>query len=80
MRTTVELDDDTHAAISALARRRGDRGLSTIVQTALDLYLSSLDAEEIDATLALRGSVSETSAAQMLEEMTRVRSGWRSTA
>lgn len=80
MRTTVELDDSTHEAISALARRRGDRGLSTIVQTALDLYLSTLQAEEVDATLGLRGSVSEESAVAMLAEMDRVRGGWRSTA
>ncbi len=39
MRTTVELRDDQHAALAALASRRGLRGYSSIVQDALDLYL-----------------------------------------
>ncbi|CAN5331191.1 hypothetical protein BH23ACT9_BH23ACT9_23150 [soil metagenome] len=80
MRTTIELAEETHAAISALARQRGDRGLSAIVQTALDLYLGSLEADEIDAALALKGSISDASAEAMHEEMRRVRHQWRSTA
>ncbi|WP_108664686.1 ribbon-helix-helix protein, CopG family [Euzebya rosea] len=80
MRTTVELTDASHEAISNLARRRGSRGLSEIVQTAVDLYLASLSAEEVEAVLGLEGSISEESAASMTAAMEESRGQWRTTA
>lgn len=80
MRTTIELTDESHEAISNLARRRGLRGLSEIVQAAVDTYLASLDAESVEAALALEGTISEASAAGMVEAMARTRSSWRTPA
>lgn len=77
MRTTIELTDESHEAISALARRRGLRGLSEVVQSAVDTYLSSLDAQATEAVLGLEGTLSEQSAAAMEDAMRRTRQSWR---
>jgi GGDEF domain-containing protein len=71
MRTTIELTDDSHEAISALARRHGLRGLSE-VQRSVDLYLGSLDAAATEVVLGLEGTVSETSAAATRESMRQI--------
>jgi hypothetical protein len=77
MRTTIELTDDSHEAISALARRQGLRGLSEVVQRSVDLYLGSLDAAATEAVLGLEGAVSDASAAAMRESMRQTRGSWR---
>ena len=80
MRTTIELTDESHEAISNLARRRGLRGLSEVVQAAVDTYLSALDAESTAAVLGLEGSISDDSADAMRESMRRNRTSWRTPA
>lgn len=80
MRTTIELTDDTHEAISNLARRRGLRGLSEVIQNAVDLYLSSLSAAETEAVLGLEGSVTAESAEAMTAVMRESRGQWRTPA
>ncbi len=77
MRTTIELTDESHEAISALARHQGLRGLSEVVQSAVDTYLSSLDAHATETVLGLEGVISERSAAVMDEAMRRTRHSWR---
>ena len=47
MRTTVEITDAQHRALSTVARSRGLRGFSQLVQEALDGYLRDLEAGEI---------------------------------
>ena len=77
MRTTIELTDESHAAVAALARRRGARGLSEVVQEALDTYLAALDARQTEVALELEGTVSEASATAMSEAMQTTRTSWR---
>ncbi|CAN5915394.1 hypothetical protein BH23ACT10_BH23ACT10_06250 [soil metagenome] len=77
MRTTIELTDESHEAISALARRQGLRGLSEVVQAAVDTYLSSLDARTTETVLGLEGAISQRSAAAMEDAMQRTRQSWR---
>lgn len=79
MRTTVELTDVSHEAISNLARRQGLRGLSEVVQAAVDIYLASLNATQTEAALGLEGSISDESAEEMLSVMEEVRTRWRHT-
>lgn len=66
MRTTIELTDEQHAAVIALARKQGERGLSPIIQTAVDLYLGSLSAEDTEVALGLEGTVGQEEAEEML--------------
>ncbi len=77
MRTTIELTDESHRAIAALARRQGLRGLSEVVQHAVDTYLSGLDAAATEAVLALEGTISGPSATAMAETMRQTRDVWR---
>lgn len=77
MRTTIELTEESHEAVTALARRQGVRGLSEIIQSAVDTYLASLDAQATEAVLALEGSLDTASADAMTESMRRSRTQWR---
>jgi len=77
MRTTVEITDDQHRALSAIAQRRGVRGFSVLVQEALDGYLASLHTDEVDLLLQLEGALSESEAQEMRARVGDVRSTWR---
>jgi len=77
MRTTVEISDDQHRALSAIAHRRGVRGFSTLVQEALDAYLANLNTDEVDLLLGLEGVLTESDANEMRSRINDVRSGWR---
>lgn len=77
MRTTVEISDAQHQALSAVAQRRGVRGFSILVQEALDAYLADLETDEVDALLALEGTLSELDADEMRTRIDDVRSTWR---
>jgi hypothetical protein len=65
MRTTMEITDKQHLALTALASKRGMRGYSTLVQEALDLYLLHQEVAELDAVLALRGALSDEEADEL---------------
>lgn len=77
MRTTIEISPDQHEALSALARRRGVRGFSTIVQEALTSYLQDVDADEVDLLLGLEGALSEEDEAEVRARINSARATWR---
>jgi hypothetical protein len=77
MRTTVEITDEQHRALSAIARLRGVRGFSALVQEALDGYLSSLSTDEVDVLLGLEGMLTESDAGEMRSRIDDVRTAWR---
>lgn len=77
MRTTVEISDAQHQALSAVAQRRGIRGFSILVQEALDAYLANLETDEVEALLALEGTLSESDADEMRTRIDDVRNTWR---
>ncbi|MPY96648.1 MAG: hypothetical protein GEU97_01370 [Actinophytocola sp.] len=77
MRTTVEISDEQHQALSAVAQRRGVRGFSILVQEALDAYLANLETDEVDALLALEGTLSDSEADEMRSRIDDMRSTWR---
>lgn len=77
MRTTVEITDDQHRALSAIAQRRGVRGFSVLVQEALEEYLANLDTGEVDLLLQLEGMLSDSDAQEMRSRVGDVRSTWR---
>jgi hypothetical protein len=77
MRTTVEITNEQHAALSALAQRRGLRGFSTLVQEALDVYLRDLGSEEIDLLLGLEGVIGDAEEREMRARIEDARAVWR---
>jgi hypothetical protein len=77
MRTTVEITDEQHRALSAIAQRRGVRGFSALVQEALDLYLANLNADEVDLLLGLEGMLTESDAQEIRSRINDVRATWR---
>ncbi|MPY85238.1 MAG: hypothetical protein GEV00_18385 [Actinophytocola sp.] len=74
MRTTVDISDHQHRALSAVAQRRGIRGFSILVQEALDAYLANLETGEVELLLALDGSLSDSDAKEMRSRIDDVRS------
>jgi len=77
MRTTVEITDVQHRALSAVAQRRGLRGFSQLVQEALDAYLRDLDAGEIDMLLGLEGILDEQEEQDVRRRIEQARATWR---
>ncbi|HET7385146.1 MAG TPA: hypothetical protein VFJ19_00615 [Nocardioidaceae bacterium] len=77
MRTTVEITDSQHRALTAVAQRRGLRGFSQLVQEAVDAYLQDIDAGEIDLLLSLEGSIDADQEREMRTRIESVRSSWR---
>lgn len=77
MRTTVEITEEQHRALSAIAQRRGVRGFSTLVQEALDGYLADLHTDEVDLLLGLEGVLTEPEAREMQSRIDDARTGWR---
>jgi len=77
MRTTVEITDEQHRALSAIAQRRGIRGFSALVQEALEGYLANLNAGEVDLLLGLEGMLTESDAQEVRSRIDDVRTRWR---
>lgn len=77
MRTTVEITDEQHRALSAVAQRRGLRGFSQLVQEAVDAYLQDIDTDEVDLLLGLEGSLDEADAREVRERIGSARAAWR---
>lgn len=77
MRTTIEISEEHHEALAALARRRGLRGFSPIVEEALDAYLHDLSSAETDLLLSLEGSIDDDEERELRSRIDETRSVWR---
>lgn len=79
MRTTVEITDAQREKLLALAARRGQKGFSTLIQDALDLYLANQDrrSAQVQAAVALSGSFSDEAADALEQSVVKLRSAWR---
>lgn len=77
MRTTVEISSYHHETLLNLARRRGLRGFSQLVQEALDSYLADLSADEMDLLLSLESSIDESEEHEMRRRIEEARATWR---
>ena len=79
MRTTIELRDDLRARLLEMAARRGEKGFSSLVGEAVEMYLEAqreLD-EARQVALEARGSLREADIGQLREETSRIRAEWR---
>jgi hypothetical protein len=79
MRTTVEMKPEHRAALLALAARRGDKGFSSVLEEAIETYLSGeRDREQRRRELlSLQGSLSEEEASELRETTRELRESWR---
>ncbi|CAN5203825.1 hypothetical protein BH20ACT5_BH20ACT5_18870 [soil metagenome] len=77
MRTTVEITDAQHRALTGLAQQRRLRGFSRLVQEALDAYLQGLESPEIELLLSLEGSLDDDQERQLRAVIGEARATWR---
>ena len=79
MRTTIEMKPEHRARVLELAAQRGEKGFSTVVAEALELYLETQAdrANAVRSALTLKGSMSETEAAALLTQTRKLRANWR---
>ena len=79
MRTTIEMKPEHRARILELAANRGEKGFSTVVAEALDLYLKAEHDRKnaVQSALALKGSIGEAEATDLLTRTHSVRANWR---
>jgi hypothetical protein len=79
MRTTIDMKPEHRVRILELAARRGEKGFSTVVAEALELYLADQRGRthSIQKALALKGSMSETEASGLLAQTRKIRANWR---
>jgi hypothetical protein len=79
MRTTVEITDGQRARLLEIAASRGDKGFSSLVREAIDLFLEqqSRRAERIQAATALRGGLSKRDADALEARCRQLRGHWR---
>jgi len=79
MRTTIEMTDEQRAKLLHLAAKRGVKGFSGLVQEALTEYLRTMEDKdsEVQAALAMRGSLRGKEAERLAEACRRVRGDWR---
>jgi predicted transcriptional regulator len=79
MRTTIEMKPEHRARILELAANRGEKGFSTVVAEALEVYLEAQSSRTnaIQSALALKGSMREPEAADLLTRTRTIRANWR---
>ena len=79
MRTTVELDNAQRAELLKLAAQRGEKGFSSVIREALDLYLRQHRAkrEVVAQALELEGSFSDDEADALEASVLHLREKWR---
>ncbi|MGH9581415.1 MAG: hypothetical protein ACRD4O_00570 [Bryobacteraceae bacterium] len=79
MRTTVELKPEHRSALLALAARRGEKGFSSALEEAIDMYLKGeADREKRCQTiLSLAGSISKKDAEELRRATRELRESWR---
>ena len=81
MRTAIDLPTSLLARLRALAAMRGERGISRIVQEALERFLRDEGdpkrARRVAEALAALGSIPSRAAAHMRRRVRRFRRTWR---
>lgn len=79
MRTTVEIDDTQRAELLKLAAQRGEKGFSSVIREALELYLRQHRArkEAVARALSVQGSFSPGAADALEASVRQLRERWR---
>ena len=79
MRTTIELKPEHHARLLDLAARRGEKGFSSVIEEALEVYFAgSAERERFrKRALRLRGTLPQDEARRLLQSSKTLRGLWR---
>jgi hypothetical protein len=79
VRTTVDIDDAQRAELLKLAAQRGEKGFSSVIREALDLYIRQHRArrEVVARALELEGTFSEDEADALEASVRQLRERWR---
>lgn len=79
MRTTVEIDDAHRAELLKMAAQRGEKGFSSLIREALDLYIRQHRArrEAVAKALELQGCLGKTEADAFEANIRLLREKWR---
>jgi len=79
MRTTVEISDEQRAQLLKLAAQRGEKGFSSLIREALDLYMKQHRARREAVANALRvgGTFSDEEADALQDSVGKLREVWR---
>ncbi len=79
VRTTVEIDDAQRAELLKLAAQRGEKGFSSVIREALELYIRQHRAkkEVVAQALELEGSFSDDEADALEASVRKLRGAWR---
>ena len=79
MRTTVEMTPEHRSALLALAARRGEKGFSSVLAEAIELYLEGEQkrAARRRKLLDLGGSISDDEAEGLRRVTRQLRNHWR---
>ena len=79
MRTTIELKPEHRSRLLAIAAQRGEKGFSSLINEAVDSYLSE-EAERVrkrERALQLRGVLTQKVAAELRKRAAALRASWR---
>jgi len=79
MRTTVEITDEQRSQLLKLAAQRGEKGFSSLIREALELYMRQHRArrEAVAKALQVKGSFSDEEADALQASARRLREKWR---
>jgi hypothetical protein len=79
MRTTVEMKPQHRAALLALAARRGEKGFSSVLAEAIEVYLNDGDLQRKRKEILLRAgnAISEEDANHLRAVTKQLRENWR---
>lgn len=79
VRTTVEIDDAQRAELLKLAAQRGEKGFSSVIREALELYIRQHRAKKelVAQALELEGSFSDDEADALEASVRKLREAWR---
>ncbi len=79
MRTTVEMKPQHRAALLALAARRGEKGFSSVLAEAIEVYLKDgdLQRKRKEILLSAGNAISKEDADHLRAVTKRLRENWR---
>lgn len=79
MRTTIEITDEQRARLMEIAAGRGEKGFSSLVREAIELFLAkeAHRGETIEAALALKGTFTDEETESLSRASRVLRETWR---
>ena len=79
MRTTIDITEEQRGELLKIAGNRGEKGFSSVVREAVDLYLRTHASRKdaVRAALAVRGALTGAEGESLKTEVAAIRDKWR---